>query len=179
MFSQRVSDSFDYLASIILLLGFIVGGLFKIFVVWIVWLEICVVTVSKNTTGYVSDVFSDASLFMRHSGRQDLNLEDVRLAIQSRVNYSFTDPPPIEFLLEVANKKNAESFGFIPERPSVLLPPPQHCLTEINYQLQPTTTTTTTTTGTSGQDSSSDHMMNDDTDGGQVEHPSKRARHVQ
>jgi transcription initiation factor TFIID subunit 9B len=85
---------------------------------------------------YVGDVFNDSIVYMQHAGRTELDLKDIRLAIQSRMNYSFAEPPPIEFLLEVANRKNSENFGFIPEKPEVLLPPAHHCLTEVNYQLQ-------------------------------------------
>ena len=46
--------------------------------------------------GYFGDVFNDATTYMEHSGRPELDLEDIRLAIQSRVNYSFTEPPPVE-----------------------------------------------------------------------------------
>lgn len=46
---------------------------------------------------YTYDVLSDALVYADHaSGRQastNVTLEDVSLAIQSRVNYSFTKPP--------------------------------------------------------------------------------------
>lgn len=44
----------------------------------------------------MSDVLSDALVYKDHSDRNELDLNDVRLAIQSRVNYSFTEPPPEE-----------------------------------------------------------------------------------
>ena len=46
--------------------------------------------------GYVSDVFEDAKEYSLHAKKEDLDLDDVRLAIQSRVNFSFTQPPPRE-----------------------------------------------------------------------------------
>lgn len=35
-------------------------------------------------------------MYMEHAGKAAMDLSDVRLAIQSRVNYSFTQPPPRE-----------------------------------------------------------------------------------
>lgn len=91
---------------------------------------------THSIVGYVTDVLTDAQVYKEHSGRTDLDLEDVRLAIQSRVNYSFTEPPPEEFLLEVANAKNSKPL-LIPENPCVMLPPEEHCMTAINYQITP------------------------------------------
>ena len=48
------------------------------------------------THRYLHDVFKDASVYSEHANKPDLDLEDVRLAIQSRVNFSFTQPPPRE-----------------------------------------------------------------------------------
>jgi len=48
--------------------------------------------------------------------------QDVRLAIQSRVNFSFTQPPPRELLLELAQKKNNLPLPIIPDKLGVLLP---------------------------------------------------------
>jgi len=46
--------------------------------------------------GYTSEVLQDASYFAEHANRQDIALEDVRLAIQAKVNFSFTQPPARE-----------------------------------------------------------------------------------
>lgn len=45
---------------------------------------------------YVYEVIEDSFVYMDHAGRSDLDLEDIRLAIQSRVNHSYTEPPPVE-----------------------------------------------------------------------------------
>src|SRR5689334_22734422 len=78
---------------------------------------------------YVSQVLRDSLLYCQHAGKPPsaLNLEDVRLAIQSRVNYSFTQPPPREFLLELAQTKNTGPLPFLPApstvKKGVRLPP--------------------------------------------------------
>jgi len=77
---------------------------------------------------YVREVLEDATIYASHASKASLDLEDVRLAIQSRVNYSFTQPPPREFLIELAHSKNAIPLPFPPLPPllsAVSLPPPQ------------------------------------------------------
>lgn len=63
---------------------------------------------------YVADVLQDALVYADHASKSTLDLEDVRLAIQSRVNYSFTQPPPRDFLLEMAQSKNSIPLPFVP-----------------------------------------------------------------
>jgi len=45
---------------------------------------------------YTTEVLHDALLYSEHAGRPELELEDVRLAIQNKVGFSFTQPPPRE-----------------------------------------------------------------------------------
>ena len=87
--------------------------------------------------GYTTDVFQDALLYSEHAGRTEVGLEDVRLAIQGRVNHSFTAPPPKEFLVELAEEKNKVPLPLIPEKYGIRLPHERHCLTTVNFQLTP------------------------------------------
>lgn len=50
-------------------------------------------------TGYTSDVLQDSLIYAEHAGKSDLDLDDIQLAIQGRVNHSFTTPPPKEVLV--------------------------------------------------------------------------------
>jgi transcription initiation factor TFIID subunit 9B len=68
---------------------------------------------------------------------QWLTLENIRLAIQSRVNYSFTQPPPREVLLELAHQKNNTPLRIVPSKFGVVLPPDDYCLTAPTYQVEP------------------------------------------
>ncbi|KAF9106329.1 Transcription initiation factor TFIID subunit 9 [Mortierella sp. AM989] len=86
---------------------------------------------------YTTDVFQDALLYSEHAGRTEVGLEDVKLAIQGRVNHSFTSPPPKEFLLELAEEKNKVPLPLIPEKYGIRLPHERHCLTAVNFQLIP------------------------------------------
>ncbi|KAF9172956.1 Transcription initiation factor TFIID subunit 9 [Mortierella sp. AD011] len=86
---------------------------------------------------YTTDVFQDALLYSEHAGRTEVGLEDVKLAIQGRVNHSFTSPPPKEFLLELAEEKNKVPLPIIQEKYGIRLPHERHCLTAVNFQLIP------------------------------------------
>lgn len=50
--------------------------------------------------GYTTQVLQDALVYADHAssrqGGSSISIDDVQLAIQSRVNYSFTQPPPKE-----------------------------------------------------------------------------------
>lgn len=75
-------------------------------------------------------------LYCDHAGRNEINAQDVRLALQSRINHSFVPPPPREFLVDLAAKKNSLPLPLIPEEEGVLrLPPEKHCLVSANYRL--------------------------------------------
>ncbi|KAL1919852.1 uncharacterized protein VTP21DRAFT_1783 [Calcarisporiella thermophila] len=86
---------------------------------------------------YSVDVLQDALAYSEHAEKSKLDVDDVRLAVQGRVNHSFTTPPPKEFLLELAEEKNRTPLPLIPERYGIRLPPERHCLTAINYNLVP------------------------------------------
>eukprot|EP00002_Diphylleia_rotans_P012750 TRINITY_DN2491_c0_g1_i2.p1 TRINITY_DN2491_c0_g1~~TRINITY_DN2491_c0_g1_i2.p1 ORF type:complete len:168 (+),score=41.05 TRINITY_DN2491_c0_g1_i2:51-554(+) len=84
---------------------------------------------------YLSEVFQDAQVYSQHANKTALDVEDVRLAVQMRVNTSFTQPPPREVILEIAQQKNSQPLPPIPQKFGIRLPPEQHCLTQPNYQL--------------------------------------------
>ncbi|KAG0245758.1 transcription initiation factor IID, 31kD subunit-domain-containing protein [Mortierella sp. GBAus27b] len=86
---------------------------------------------------YTTDVFQDALVYSEHAGRTEVGMDDVKLAIQGRVNHSFTSPPPKEFLLELAEEKNKVPLPLIPEKYGIRLPHERHCLTTVNFQLIP------------------------------------------
>jgi len=44
--------------------------------------------------GYVSDVLDDAKVYSTHANKKALDTEDVQLAVQCRMDHSFTTPPP-------------------------------------------------------------------------------------
>ncbi|KAK9721138.1 Transcription initiation factor TFIID subunit 9 [Basidiobolus ranarum] len=86
---------------------------------------------------YTVDVFQDALVYSEHASKNEVDLDDIRLAIQGRVNHSFTSPPPKEFLLELAEEKNKVPLPLIPEKYGIRLPPERYCLTAVNFQIVP------------------------------------------
>ncbi|PKA63997.1 hypothetical protein AXF42_Ash005009 [Apostasia shenzhenica] len=85
---------------------------------------------------YVVDVLSDAQIYAEHAGKNVIDPDDVRLAIQSKVNFSFSQPPPREILLELARNRNKTPLPKTIAPPgSIPLPPDQDTLISPNYQL--------------------------------------------
>ncbi|KAL4388064.1 hypothetical protein GQ457_09G005160 [Hibiscus cannabinus] len=48
---------------------------------------------------YVVDVLTDSQAYSEHAGKQTIDCDDVKLAIQSKVSFSFSQPPPREVVL--------------------------------------------------------------------------------
>eukprot|EP01095_Lingulamoeba_sp_RSL-Kostka_P010469 TRINITY_DN376_c0_g1_i1.p1 TRINITY_DN376_c0_g1~~TRINITY_DN376_c0_g1_i1.p1 ORF type:complete len:146 (+),score=35.49 TRINITY_DN376_c0_g1_i1:213-650(+) len=85
---------------------------------------------------YTKDIFEDSVLYAEHANRSNVNLDDIRLSIQSKVDYSFTQPPPREVLLDLAKKKNKNPLPVInTNKFGIHLPPEKYCLTAQNYQV--------------------------------------------
>ncbi|KAL2611269.1 hypothetical protein R1flu_022961 [Riccia fluitans] len=84
---------------------------------------------------YVVDVLGDAQLYSEHAGKQSIDCDDVKLAIQSRINFSFTQPPSRETLLELAKVRNSIPLPKIIGGPGVALPLEQDSLIAPTYQL--------------------------------------------
>lgn len=47
---------------------------------------------------YVVDVLTDAQVYSEHAGKAAIDCDDLKLAIQSKVNFSFSQPPPREVI---------------------------------------------------------------------------------
>ncbi|KAI5003455.1 transcription initiation factor TFIID subunit 9-like [Hordeum vulgare subsp. vulgare] len=88
---------------------------------------------------YVGDVLGDAQVYADHAAKPQIDADDVRLAIQANVNFSFSQPPPREVLLELARSRNKIPLPKSIAPPgSIPLPPEQDTLLSENYQLLPT-----------------------------------------
>ncbi|PSS07316.1 Transcription initiation factor TFIID subunit like [Actinidia chinensis var. chinensis] len=84
---------------------------------------------------YVVDVLTDAQVYSEHAGKSAIDCDDVKLAIQSKVNFSFSQPPPREVLLELARNRNKIPLPRSIAGPGIPLPPEQDTLISPNYQL--------------------------------------------
>ncbi|KAK4410475.1 UNVERIFIED_CONTAM: Transcription initiation factor TFIID subunit [Sesamum angustifolium] len=84
---------------------------------------------------YVVDVLTDAQVYSEHAAKSSIDSDDVKLAIQSKVNFSFSQPPPREVLLELARSRNKVPLPKSIAGPGIPLPPEQDTLISPNYQL--------------------------------------------
>ncbi|KAK9066928.1 hypothetical protein SSX86_014252 [Deinandra increscens subsp. villosa] len=84
---------------------------------------------------YVVDVLTDAQVYSEHAGKPTIDSDDVKLAIQSKVNFSFSQPPPREVLLELARERNKVPLPRSLGGPGMALPPESDTLISPNYQL--------------------------------------------
>ncbi|KAI3669653.1 hypothetical protein L6452_40970 [Arctium lappa] len=84
---------------------------------------------------YVVDVLTDAQVYSEHAGKSSIDSDDVKLAIQSKVNFSFSQPPPREVLLELARNRNKIPLPKSIAGPGMALPPEPDTLINPNYQL--------------------------------------------
>ncbi|WFD07536.1 Transcription initiation factor TFIID subunit 9 [Malassezia vespertilionis] len=86
-------------------------------------------------------VLQDALVYADHSaarqGGNNVSIDDVQLAVQSRVNYSFSQPPPKEMILSLASSLNSVPLPPVSNRHGIRLPPPEHCLTNVNFSIVP------------------------------------------
>jgi transcription initiation factor TFIID subunit 9B len=83
---------------------------------------------------YVDEIVEDAHVFKNHAGREEMEADDVKLSIANKSHFQYVEVPNLEFLLPLATQKNSQPIMTV-EKPTVLLPPKEHCLTEINYKL--------------------------------------------
>ncbi|KAL3616691.1 Transcription initiation factor TFIID subunit 9 [Castilleja foliolosa] len=84
---------------------------------------------------YVADVLTDAHVYSEHASKSTVDSDDVKLAIQSKVNFSFSQPPPREVLLELARSRNKVPLPKSIAGAGIPLPPEQDTLISPNYQL--------------------------------------------
>ncbi|WJX10476.1 Transcription initiation factor TFIID subunit 9 [Trifolium repens] len=83
---------------------------------------------------YIVDVLTDAQVYSEHAGKSSIDCDDIKLAVQSMVNSSFSQPPPREVLLELAHKRNKIPLPMTIAGPGFPLPPDQDTLMCPNYQ---------------------------------------------
>ncbi|KMT13673.1 hypothetical protein BVRB_4g080560 [Beta vulgaris subsp. vulgaris] len=84
---------------------------------------------------YAVDVLTDAQVYSEHAGKATIDCDDIKLAIQSKVNFSFSQPPPREVLLELARNRNKTPLPKNVGGSGIPLPPEEDTLISPNYQL--------------------------------------------
>mmetsp|Transcript_2993 Transcript_2993/g.10795 ORF Transcript_2993/g.10795 Transcript_2993/m.10795 type:complete len:145 (-) Transcript_2993:93-527(-) len=85
---------------------------------------------------YTSDILEEAQVYAEHAGRPDIQFEDIKLAIQCRVNFSFTQPPPREVQIELAQQRNSRPLPALQQKFGLPLPRDEYTLLRPGYKVQ-------------------------------------------
>jgi len=64
------------------------------------------------------------------------DVDDIELAVQSRLGESFTSPPPKELMYSLAQARNSIPLPIVPTREGVHLPADRYCLLQPNYRVK-------------------------------------------
>ena len=54
--------------------------------------------------GYITGVLEDARVYSEHAQKRELDVSDVKLAVQTRMDHSFTTPPPRDVRVDATSK---------------------------------------------------------------------------
>jgi transcription initiation factor TFIID subunit 9B len=82
---------------------------------------------------HVWSVLDDARVYSEHADKTAIDVDDVKLAIRTRVDTSFTQPPSRDVAMRLAKVINAEPLPPVDSRAGVSLPPPELQLTKQNF----------------------------------------------
>ncbi|KAF9603334.1 hypothetical protein IFM89_034683 [Coptis chinensis] len=83
---------------------------------------------------FIVDALTDAQVYSEHAGKPTVDCDDLKLAIQTKVNASFSQPPPREVLLELARIRNKNPLSKSIAGSGIPLPPEEDTLISPNYQ---------------------------------------------
>jgi len=89
------------------------------------------------TYKYVTNILEDARVYCSHAKKKNIDLDDVKLAVQMQLDQNYTTPPPRDLLAEIARTRNTTPLPLIKPQCGLRLPPDRYCLTATNYRLKP------------------------------------------
>lgn len=88
------------------------------------------------TYRYITNILDDARLFSSHAKKKNLDIDDVKLAIQMQMDKSFTTPPPRDILIDISRQRNNMPLPLIKPHCGPRLPPDRYCLSACNYRMK-------------------------------------------
>jgi len=88
------------------------------------------------TYRYVTDILEEAKVYSYHANKKTVDCDDVALAVHTKMDNSFTTPPPRELLLELARHKNSQPLPLIKQGIGLRLPPDRFCFLSPNYRVK-------------------------------------------
>lgn len=87
------------------------------------------------TYKYVTDTIDTAMVYSAHAGKKNIDVDDIKIAVQTQLDHTLTNPPPRDLLLDVAKHKNSIPLPLIKPIGAPILPPDRYCLTSTNFKL--------------------------------------------
>lgn len=84
---------------------------------------------------YVWSVLDDARVYSDHADKPEIDIDDVKLAIRTRVHSSFTQPPPRDVAMTISRERNQQPLPPVDTRAGVSLPHPDLQLTAQNVSV--------------------------------------------
>jgi len=84
---------------------------------------------------YTSQILDDSRALANYAKKnKNIEVDDVKLAIQMHVDRSFALPPPRDLLLDLARQRNSTPLPAIKAQCGLRLPPDRYCVTATNYR---------------------------------------------
>ena len=95
----------------------------------------CIPMLYEIAYRYVIDVLQDAQVFADHANLKDIDVDALKLAIESRTRFA---PAPDSVLLhDLAQKKTRIPLPLVGEKYGLRLPPEKYLLTHQNFIIEP------------------------------------------
>lgn len=85
---------------------------------------------------YVTNVLDDARIYCNHAKKKNIDLDDIKIAIELQLEQNYTTPPSRELLAEIVQGRNSQPLPVVKPQCGVRLPPDRYCLTAINYKME-------------------------------------------
>lgn len=84
---------------------------------------------------YTTDILQESLVYSQHAGKNDIDLEDLRLGIRMKSKNLFTSPPSREFLMELSSRKNSIPLPLLDDKIGLRLPADKHTLLGAHYRI--------------------------------------------
>ena len=88
------------------------------------------------SAGYTCDVIEEAQVYMEHRGGEEVNLDDVKLAIHALLQNQFVKPPTADTMHQFAHSLNRVPLPPLNNRPGIHVPQDDNLLSA-NYEYFP------------------------------------------
>jgi len=88
------------------------------------------------TNRYATTILQEAQVLSSYAKKDQIDLDDVQLAVNMQTDKTVTSPPPKELLLEVAREKNNQPLPPIRSHNGLRIPFDKFTLIGSNYRLK-------------------------------------------